>query len=1042
MTEPEILQYLGNLPNNDVYLPRLVEQLKSPIGIVPFIGAGMSAPFQFPQWTAFLRDLAGRARVADAVNRRLSAGQYEEAADEVISALGQTQFQDLLEHHFGDHVLGGKQLTGAIAVAPRLATGLVITTNFDSVVEKVFAAAGFPFHRVVWHDKVHLAVRALETGTPLLLKIHGSWDDPNHRVLTLAEYEKHYGAASDAVDFNLPLPQLFKLLATRPLLFLGCSLNQDRTVAILRRVAGDLPTSRHYAVLQMPASDEEFQRRARRLGDHNIRPIWYPTGRHEKVEGLLEYLAGQIPAKLRRPAKARARTVGMIPTPRTSFIGRERERDDLGRLLRQHRLLTIVGPPGVGKTRMAIELARAAEGGFDDVWFIQLSQLRDADYVPQRVAAVLGIGEKGRDIREGLAEFFQSGRHLLILDNCEHVVEACSALADQLLDRCPDLKILTTSRAILNVSGEEVFSIQPLELPDLDRLPALDRLKLIDSIELLIARAPSPPFEFSQNNARAVAELCLGLEGIPLAIELAAARLKTRSVEQVRDDLHRLLNLSIGPRERSAERRWDTLRAAIQWSYGLLNAGQSAFFRRLAIFHRGWTLDAAAAVCREAGQDEFRIETLLDELYDMSLLVIDDAGRQRRFRLLDSIREFAHNELAISGEEPKLAEAHATWFLQLAEQAEPELLKKDQAQWLERLSAEADNLRAAIAWAVANRRAETALRLTASLWRLMEIRGFYTEGIRRLRTVLDMPDATAYPALRAKALSGLGMLAYRQGDCDAAGGYFQQSLDIEREAGNLSGVANALNDLGNVANMGGDFETARARYRDSLEIERKTGNERGVAVGLFNLGNTDRKLERFDEAAGHLQESRRRFEDAGNMREAAFPLNALALVALARGDCNTAEQHARKSLGIRQELKDQRGVGESMRTLSAIQMRQGHLDRAYALLSESHELARSVDDKRGIVETLEGFAALAGFRKQFGVCVALHAVTDNLRGPMRMPLAPVDRRERDARLSAARDNLSAADFAQWQETGRCWSAADAVREAASLRAGAGAAAPG
>ena len=296
-----------------------------------------------------------------------------------------------------------------------------------------------------------------------------------------------------------------------------------------------------------------------------------------------------------------------------------------------------------------------------------------------------------------------------------------------------------------------------------------------------------------------------------------------------------------------------------------------------------------------------RFRGLLNELDARSLLSIEDGREEKRFRMLDSIREFAGGELEASGERMEIDEKHAAWFAALAERAAPELLKKDLARWLDLLTEDADNLRGAILWSVRNERTETALRLVAALWRLMEIRAYLREGRERLETVLAMRGTDQYPALRSKALSGVGMLAYRQGDMASAQSYFAESLEIERARKDAAGIANALNDLGNVAKMEGDFEKARSYYDQSLALERETKNARGVAVALFNLGDCARRLGRLDEAEDLYGKSRQGFEAEGNLREAAFPLNGLGWVALARG------RYERRDRACGEKLEDPSG---------------------------------------------------------------------------------------------------------------------------------------
>ena len=1053
MSHATMLEWLGNIPGNDLSLPMLIDQMQTPVGVVPFIGAGMSAPCGVRPWTLFLSDAAKLAGKTRAIDERVAAGRYEEAAEILVLALTPSGFQDLIESYFGDRVLDGKDLTGAITLIPRLSSGPVITTNFDRVLERVFQHEGCPFETVVWHSKLNLAVRALERNGTVLLKLHGDWEDPDHRVLTLSEYKQNYGDAEAAINFDLPLPQLFKLLAVRPLLFLGCNLNEDRTLKILKRVAADVKTSRHYAVVQKPKGAAKFRARMQFLATHNIRPIWYPEGEHHRIERLLEYLSEQIPEAYRRKTQTRpddgtakaASGAETIPRPLTKFFGRETELKELCELAKEAGLVTIAGGPGAGKTRVAIELARSLAPEFQAAWFVELSQLAEAQLVPQRVAAALGIREPARrPPTESLAEFLRQRKYLVLLDNCEHVRQACTDLADDLLRRCPKLTIVATSREVLRVAGEQVYQLPPLDLPDPERLPELSELKRIDSVKLFLDRASRAlqnarpgegaglEFELTVQNARDVATLCRELEGMPLAIELAAAQLSSLSVQQILRHMDERLKLLTGGIGGTEERQWATLREAIQFSYDRLEPEQKLLFRRLAVFGRGCTWDAAAEICGPEGQDRFAVLRLLNELNARSLLWIEDGREEKRFRMLNSIREFASGELEASGERMQIDEKHAAWFATLAERAAPELLKRDQARWLDLLGEDVDNLRGAILWSVKNERAETALRLVAALWRLMEIRGYLREGRERLETALAMRGTDQYPALRSKALSGVGMLAYRQGDMESAGRYFAESLEIERARKDAAGIANALNDLGNVADWEGDVEKAHDYYVESLDLERETKNARGVAVALYNLGECARRLGRLDEAEDLYGKSRQGFEAEGNLREAAFPLNGLGRVALARGRYEDAIAHAERSLNIRRELSDKTGMADTLRTLGAVRLKQGNCSGALELLSESLELARGVEDKRGIAETVEQFASAAAVQKEFVTATTLYAAAQQIREETMVQLVPIERAQRDAELEEACTALGQAEFEKRQAEGRELTLAAVIETANSV----------
>lgn len=1017
MTNSEILQYLGNLPDNDIYLPMLARQVNTG-GIVPFIGAGMSAPFGFPQWSAFLRELAGRAQLTAAIESRISAGQYEEAAEDLVAALTPQGFQALVKHHFGDHVLKGRSLNGAIAAIPEISRGPVFTTNFDHLLENAFRNAGCAFESEIWVSAAELAVEALQDNSPVLLKLHGDWRDAQHRVLTLSQYRNAYGDPDGDIDLQLPLPRLLYYLSVRPVLFLGCSLNQDRTVSILKRVA-EKGSSLHFAVVQMPAASAAYQERRRYLLSRDIRPIWYPEGEHAKVEGLLRYLAEQVPAELRRTCVAKA--VDTIPTRLTTFIGREGERKDVLARLRRNRLVTIAGPPGSGKTRLAIELARSVRGDYGALWFVDFSQHgakdveqhKTLDFVLQRVGTVLRLPNPGQTSVESLVNHLQDGRNLLVLDNCEWFVGAIREMVAALIQRCAGLQILCTSRRTLGWDGvEQIFNIPPLDLPDPEALPELAELAEIDAVELLVERirAHSPQFILTKENARDVALLCRALEGIPLALELAAAQLRTLDIDYILSRLEQRLTLLTRESVPVEERHWASLIEAMSVSYGLLDSDQQIVFRRLAVFRRGWTRDAATAVCQEGAQDRLVLHRLLDQLHAMSLIAIEESNGRKRYRMLDFIRDYAEDRLRQSNEEAELRARHARWYAEFAETAAPELLKKDQARWLDALVAEADNFRAALIHAMQIRDARLALRITGSLWRMMEIRGYYREGVERLDAVLDMPETAQFAELRAGTLSGVGMLAYRQGQMDLAERYFQEALEIETRLQRPAGIANALNDLGNVAQMKGDFETASARYEQCLALERRSGNNRAIAVALFNVGHTERRLGHSEVALTLLNESLARFQADANLREAAFPLNSLALLSLANGDFAAALRYAGESLRIRQDLGDRKGVADTMRTLANIYIHQGDFPLAHETLWNSLSAAHAVNDRRGLAESFELFAEVAARLEDWPSSVNLYSAADKIRSEIRIPLAPLERDARNQALDSARAVLSKQEF--------------------------------
>ena len=735
---------------------------------------------------------------------------------------------------------------------------------------------------------------------------------------------------------------------------------------------------------------------------------------------LLEYVSEQLPQAYRRKMRSVEATPGAHGLPRllTRFIGRVRELDDLSARAMHTRLLTLAGPPGVGKTRLAIELTRCLSAAFESSWFVELSQMAEPHLVAQRIATVMGIREQARrPPTESLAEFLGTHRFLIVLDNCEHVRAVCTTLIDYLLRECPNISIVATSREILKVAGEDIAWIPPLGQPAMTGTVPSREGAQADAVLLFLDRAHRT-FTFTDEDLADVAQLCRELEGIPLAIELAAAQLATVTVKQLLQHMDQRLSMLVGGRGGTAERQWETLRQAIQFSYERLDTDSQLLFRRLSVFRGGWTWEAATAVCGAGFVDTFAVLHELNNLHARSLLVIEDGHEAKRFRLLDSIRQFAAGELASHGEAAAIDEAHAAWFAAFAERAAPELLKRDQARWLELLAEDVDNFRGAMRGAVSRGDTEIALRLMVALWRLTEIRGYWREGRERLETVLAMPGAGEYPALRTKALAGLGMLTYRQGEMETAKARFAESLELAQSLNDTPGMANALNDLGNVAQMEADFDAAYRYYSDGLMLERQTGNERGAAVSLFNAGNCARRLGRYADAAALFEQSRQAFELAGNMREAAFPINALGLVAVAEHRYDDAIRHAEKSLAIRRELADNKGIGDCLRTLGMACLGKGEIARAGQLLCESLDLARSIEDKRSIAETLELWARTATVTRVFPATAALYAAARKIREQTQIRLAPLEEVQPAADLNEARAALGESEFEQHQLSGR------------------------
>jgi predicted ATPase/DNA-binding SARP family transcriptional activator len=795
----------------------------------------------------------------------------------------------------------------------------------------------------------------------------------------------------------------------------------------------------------------------------------------DRIQALYRTVSTERTTAAPDPALAERSTPTNLPTPLTSFIGRRSEVAAIATLLRGRtadaadgaspdqfppcRLVTLTGVGGCGKTRLALQVADELLDGFQDgIWFVDLAPLNEPSLLGGAVARVLGVRETpDQPLIETIVEALRSKHLLLILDNCEHLIEASASLAITLLQCCPTVYILATSRTRLDVAGEQTWPVPPLSPPAVGEATAA-RLARSEAARLFMdrARAHSPDRVLADQHAACIAQICTRLAGIPLAIELAAARTGVLTVEQIAARLDESLRLLTGG-PRTALPRQRTLRATLDWSWNLLEGREQSLLRRLSVFAGGCELTAAERVCAGVGIEVVDVLDLLDGLAGKSLLQVEAQGGEARYGLLETVRRYGLERLKESNEEETIRWAHTAYFLALAEQAEPYLTGRDQGVWLERLTAQHDNLRAALGWARQYEGRVEGLRLAAALWRFWQARGHLIEGRMWLEGLLSNAiggDPDEVVPLRARALLGAGMLAWSQADYARAAACYEESLALFSRIEDRAGIAQALNNLGNVAWNQDDYGRARELYGVSLRLRRELGDREGMAATLNNLGNLIAvSLGDYGQGTALLEEALALFRAAGDRLNSAYLLTNLGVMARNQGDLGRASALQEECLVIQRdlgnttgvayalvnlgnlaaaamdheraaalheeskrlftELADQGGIAHAVTNLADVARRLGNLDRAAALYLESLTLLDAVGHKRGIASCLEGLATVAGTRGDVTRAACLFGAAAALRDAVRAPHSPADRIAYDCAVDVVRTALGEAFETAW-----------------------------
>ena len=657
----------------------------------------------------------------------------------------------------------------------------------------------------------------------------------------------------------------------------------------------------------------------------------------------------QIKSGKTAPTPSTQNTTSLTNLPRalTPFIGRAQLVADLaGRLARTgNRLITLTGSGGVGKTRLSLEVAHAVQAHYPHgVWFIDLAPLNDPQLVPHAVVATLEIYRTpDRAVLSVLIDHVRDKRLLLVLDNCEHLIEACAQLADQLLQHCPEVHLLATSREALGIQGEVSVRVPSLSLPPIEQ-PTPEVLAQSEAVQLFLDRATaaSPDFVLSEANAPAIMQICHRLDGIALAIELAASRVKLLKVEQITARLDDAFHLLTGG-SRTALPRQQTLAAMIDWSYNLLTDHERTLLRRLVVFASGWTLEAAEVIGSGDGLNRYDILDLLTQLVNKSLVIVEPTQTEEtRYRLLETIRQYGREKLAATDENAAVRQRHLIFFLELAERAEPELQGPDQAAWFDRLEVEYDNLRAALDWACSTND-EAGLKLGGALRHFWGIRGYWNEGREWLARILALPVAQARTTTRACALNGAAYLARMQDDTASAKHLYEESIVIWRETNDTSeGIMHALRVYGNLIHYHYDKVRGRALIEESLAIARAAGNQVEMAWSLFDLGWIAHVENQPDVARALMEESLALHRDVRNPSGMGMTLRLLGEDALERGKLERGRALVEESLHFYRQIRDKFGVAAGFALLAQMAWLQHDLPRAVQLNIESLALVQDL----------------------------------------------------------------------------------------------------
>lgn len=733
-----------------------------------------------------------------------------------------------------------------------------------------------------------------------------------------------------------------------------------------------------------------------------------------------------------------------LPIQLTSFFGRAHDISEVKKWLIDNRLVTLTGPGGCGKTRLAFEIASELTSDYEHgVWLIEFAPMSDPALITQAVAAVIGVREyPGVELSQAVVDYLFSRHTLLIFDNCEHLITDIARFVDILLRKCPRLSVLTTSREGLGILGEEIWTVPslslPIQKPWTDPASAQATVNLYmnsESVQLFMARvsAASPEFTLTVENGIWVAEICRRLDGMPLAIELAAARVRALSVKQIAERLDDRFNLLILG-SRTAPLRQQTLAAVLDWSYTLLSEAERRVFQRFSIFAGGASLDGAEAVCRCEWVQSEDVLNVLSHLVDKSLVVADHSSNQTRYRLLETIRQYARQKLAEQGEEDECRDCHLVYFMQWAETTALILGGKDQLVGLKRFETEHDNLRTALEWSRVNeKKAAEGLRLAAACGPFWSSHGYFSEGRRHLFAALSPRQVKDRSRTHAHALSNSAYLAYLQADYPAGQPLIEEALVIWRELGqeNRAELARTIEIFGGFRMEVGDYESAQRLFQESLEIYTQLNQKDRIGAALRDLGWSAMRTGNYQLAQIHLEKTLALIQETGDKTGPVYAYSGLGEVAVRLGQYDRALGLLEKGLSLSRELGDKWLEATILGSLGWAALRLRNLEPMRSFISESLSLRMDIGDQGGIAWCLEKMAEAAILEGQYQKAVTIFASAASLRIPLYSVIDPVDQPEYERILARLRSKLDPKIFDACWEEGEGMQLSDVVTKALS-----------